>query len=417
MLLDHKHDFSDFAGWSYLNCAFHGPLPRVARRALEAVAELRENPEWMRNEYHFTLPDAYRRAVADLIHCDPSEVAITDSTTHGMMLLVRGLDWQAGDQIVIPAHEFPANKLPWLALEASGVEVRQVDLGGDGADSLELLAAAITDRTRLVSLAWVTFLNGRRLDLEPISRLCRDRGLLFAVDASQGIGGLPFDLRRTPADLVACSGYKWLLGPYGLGFAFVAPELADRLRPSNVNWFSAEGAEDFNRLADLPYSFRPGAHRFDLNETANFFNLAPGIASLRYLQAIGPAAIERHCRALNERLIAGLPTGFRPLGTEDPAARSNILCIAGEDAAATAAGFRRLRAHRVHISSRESSIRVSPHVYNDATDIDRFLEALRAPESSADPTPESARPSIEDRLHELLGLGARPNGVSAPDDN
>ncbi len=416
-MLDHKGDFSDFDGWAYINCAFHGPLPRTARAALDLARELREHPESMRNDVHFTLPNAYRRAVSELVHCDPVDVAVTDSTTHGVMQLVHGFDWNPGDEVVLPRHEFPANKLPWLELERHGVSVRQVDVGLDGSVALERLDAAITSRTRIVSLAWVSYLSGRRIDLDAVSELCRTRGVLFAVDGSQGVGGLPLDLGSTRVDLLACSGYKWLLGPYGLGFTYFDRELAERLRPNNANWFSAEGAEDFNQLAELPPRYRPGAHRFDINETANPFNLAPAIASLRYLREIGSDAIERHCREFNEHVLRGLPERFRPLLSEgNDRRRSNILCITADDPQVTAAAFERLRAQRVHVSSRESSIRLSPHVYNDASDAERFLAAI-SDDGPPAPTAAPASSGLHERLVRRLGLEPLDPSGHHHDDN
>ncbi len=408
---DRAREFAGFGGWAYLNCAYHGPMPRVAEEALAAAVALRRNPAYLSDHYHFSFPDAYRRAIAGLIGCRPEEVALTDSTTRGMMLLAGGLDWRAGDEVVVPRGEFPANRLPWLWLERRGVTVRGVDLGA-GAGAAGRIEAALTARTRLVSVSWVGYADGRRLDLAPISALCRSRGVLFAVDGSQGIGGLPFDLAATPCDLVACSGYKWLLGPYGLGFAYVAPALAARLEPAEVNWFGMEGAENFNALAELPLAPRPGARRFDANEPANFFNVAAGTAAARWLAAIGPAAVAAHCRALHARLIAGLPAAFTPLGGFAPGApagtlRSNILCLSGPDRETTARAFRLLRQRRVAVSSRESFLRVSPHVYNTEGDIDRLLEALADAAAGRDvdadpPPPDPADPAK--RLAELLGL-------------
>ncbi|HXV92436.1 MAG TPA: hypothetical protein VD813_03985, partial [Pseudonocardia sp.] len=209
--------------------------------------------------------------------------------------------------------------------------------------------------------------------------------------------------------------------PYGLGFAYVAPALAARLEPAEVNWMSVEGAENFNALAELPLRPRPGARRFDANEPANFFNVAAGTAAARWLAAIGPAAVEAHCRALHARLVAGLPGGFTPLGGFAPDApagtlRSNILCLAGPDRETTARAFRLLRRRRVAVSSRESFLRVSPHLYNTPADIDRLLEALAAAAAGLDagdgpPPPEPADPAR--RLAELLALGVDPR-VAVP---
>jgi selenocysteine lyase/cysteine desulfurase len=397
-------DFFDFDGWTYLNCAYHGPMPRVAKEALDVAVALRANPGLMRNEYHFAFPDAYRRAVGALVGADPSTISLTDSATAGAMVVANGLDWRAGDEVVIPRGEFPSNRLPFQQLAARGVTVREVDLG-DGPTPEEALVDALSRKTRVLAASWVGFSDGRRLDLAALGRACRDRGVLFVVDGSQGIGGLPFDLGRTPCDVLISAGYKWLLGPYGLGFVRVEPELAARLEIRNANWFASRGAEDFNRLADLPFDPVAGGRRFDMNEPASFFNVAAGIASARYVASVTPGAVEAHCRTLNDRIAAGLPPGFAALGLDAPL-RSNILCFTGPDETATARALERLRARRIAVSARENAIRVSPHVYNTVADVDTLLACVEdaAAAGPDGPFPGPDGPGLHRAVRLLLGL-------------
>jgi selenocysteine lyase/cysteine desulfurase len=394
-------DFAGFDDWTFLNCAYHGPMPRVAEAALAAAVELRRNPSLIRNEYHFTFPDAYRRAIAALVNADPDTVSLVDSATAGTMILVSGLDWRDGDEVVIPRGEFPSNRLPWQHLGRRGVTLREIDLG-TGPDCEARLADVLSARTRVLQVSWVSFTDGRRLDPAPLAAACRDRDVLFVVDGSQGVGGLPFDMAAAGCDVLLGAGYKWLLGPYGLGYVVIRPELAERLDVANVNWFATRQSEDFNRLADLPLAPRPGAMRFDMNEPANFFNVAAGTAAARYIAEVTPAAVEAHARALLDRLIAGLPAGWTPLAADPP--RSNILCVRGPDEKATDRALAHLRARRVALSAREGAIRVSPHVYNTASDIDRLLEALAESASARHDESAIARDDVHARLTSMLGL-------------
>ncbi|MDH3743755.1 MAG: aminotransferase class V-fold PLP-dependent enzyme [Acidobacteriota bacterium] len=374
--VDLKKDFVDFADSVYLNCATQGPLPRVAVAAGRQALDLEARPEQITDEMYFSVPDGYRAAVAALVQADSRDVAVTDSTTHGMMLLVNGLDWRSGDEVLLPVGEFPANRFPWLSLEKRGVVVREIDLAGGELGAVETLAAAITERTRVVSLAWVSYRTGERLDVDAIGELCRDRRVLYAIDASQGVGGLEFDLRRTPCDLLACSGYKWMLGPYGLGFAWISPEIGERLALGNINWFAVRGARDFSRLSECRFEFEPGARRFDINETASFAKLGAGTASARYLAGIGVDRAEAHTKALLDRVLAGLPPRFRALLQPDSSPRSNLLFLTADSEEMVGAAYRRLGERGVSVGWREGAIRVSPFVYNDQEDIDRLLEGL-----------------------------------------
>jgi selenocysteine lyase/cysteine desulfurase len=374
MLTDRRADFHDLGG-IYLNCATQGPMPRVATAAVEAALDLKRAPSRIRDEDYFLYPDRYRQAVAGLLGARPEEVAVTDSTTAGLMLLVNGLDWADGDEVVIPEGTFPANRFPWHSLARRGVRVVAVPERPDGRE-VERYRAALSPRTRVVSVGWVSYSRGLRYDLLGLGELCRERGILFVVDASQGLGGLDFDLGRTPCDLLACSGYKWLLGPYGLGFAWLTPELSERLVPGNVNWMAVRGAEDFNRLADCDLELVPGARRFDRNETASFLDTAGATAAALYLAEVTPRAVEAHVRTLLDRLVAGLPKGFRVVSALEPERRSNLLSIAAATPEATRAAFDRLNEAGVRAGLRERAIRFSPHVYNTEEEIDRVLERL-----------------------------------------
>jgi selenocysteine lyase/cysteine desulfurase len=369
--MHYSDDFHDFGGATYLNCAFHGAMPRVASEAVERALELKKTPHLIRDEDHFTYPDAYREAMAEMIGAAKDDVAVTNSATQGTMILVGGLDWREGDEVIVPSGEFPSNLFPWRSLADRGVVVKEVDLS-EGALALERIEAAMTPRTRVVSVSWVHYSSGVRLDLVPIGTLCHDNDVLFAIDGSQGIGAIPFDIRTTPVDLIACAGYKWLLAPYGVGFAWVAPGLSEHLAVTNVNWFTLEGSRNFANLSECELTYQPGARRFDVNEPGNFFNMAGAAASAHYLLQVGPENAHVHSQSLLARVVENLPSSMRSLADPDPRYRSNILCLAGSDDAT----FDRLRAADIYLSRREGSLRVSPHLYNTEADINRLLDAL-----------------------------------------
>lgn len=379
MPTDRRHDFYSTDGITYLNCAYQGPMPRLAIEATRAALRLKMTPHLIGDRDYFSYPDALRDAVARLLAVPAATIAVTDSTTSGIMLVVNGLDWRPGDRVLIPAGSFPANRFPWHWLARQGVEVVEVE-GDPGQESkqteVERFAAAMTPRTRVVSVEWVSYSSGRRRDLAALGALCREHGALFVVDGTQGVGGLRLDLAATPCDLLACSAYKWMLAPYGVGFACLTPELADRLVPHNVNWFRVEGAEDFSRLSACALTLVPGARRFDKNAPASFFDVAGATASTEYLTEVTPAAIEEHVRGLLDRLVAGLPAGFSAVGSLAAGDRSNILCIAAASPQATREAYGCLRAAGVVVSLREAAVRISPGIYNTVDDVDRVLALL-----------------------------------------
>lgn len=358
----------------YLNGATQGPLPRVAIAAIEQAVALKRDPSRIDDAIYFELPDRVRKAGAALFGCRPQDLAVCTGASAGVGLLAGGLDWRHGDRVIVPAGEFPSNYLPWKALRARGVVVDVLPtVGGVRPDDV---AAALQPTTRVVAVAHVNFATGFRADVEAIGWLCREHGAAFLIDASQSAGAVPLDAPRCHATVVTAAGYKWMLSPYGTGLFYVDPDWIERLPVPAVNWTSVVGARDFNNLTTLELDFRPGAVRWDAPETASFLNLMPMAAALELLGEIGIEAAFEHAVGLIDRLVAGLPPGYRADSSLRPAGRSTIFRIVGDDPERTGSAYRRCVAAGIALGMREDGIRVSPGVWNDGADIDRLLEEL-----------------------------------------
>jgi selenocysteine lyase/cysteine desulfurase len=367
-----KGDFADFGLWTFLDCAAQGPLPNVAAEAARAAVRQKQLPFLIEDEDYFALPEAVRVLAARLMGCDAEDVAVTHSCTAGLALVAEGLDWRAGDEVLIPETEFPANVYPWLHLRDRGVQVRFVPPGDD-------LAAALRPRTRVVACGHVHYVTGARRALAPLAAACHAAGALLVVDATQSIGAVPLDVRADGPDLVAAAAYKWMLGPYGTGVAYVAPALRERLRVRGAGWMNFAGAHAFNELGRYDLTWRPGARRFDAYEPACFLNLYALRASLEYVLALpgGPAAVLAHARALFARLAGGLdPARYRMDGALDAERGSTLVAVEPLDPARVPPLAAALRTAKVRVSVRANRLRVSPHLYNDDRDVDRLLDVL-----------------------------------------
>ncbi len=369
-----KADF-ELADTVYLNGANHGPFPRVASEAVEEALAWKRDPSSIDDSIYFSLPDRVRQAAAPFFGCRPEELAVATGASTGVALMAEGIDWRPGDHVVVPAGEFPANYLPWMALRRRGVDVSVVPV--DGGLTASGVEAAMRDRTRVVAVGYVNFANGFRADIEAIGALCERRGVAFLVDVSQAVCAVPLDVRRARAAVVTAAGYKWMLSPYGTGVLYVAPEWIDKLPVPTVNWTTVAGADDFNNLTGLEVDFRPGAARWDAPETASFLNCMPMAASLEFLGRIGIGRIYEHATGLIDRLVAGLPDGFRPESALDPQHRSTIFRLVGDDGQRTREAYGRCLEAGISVSMREGGIRVSPGIWNDAADVDLLLEQLR----------------------------------------
>ncbi len=196
---------------------------------------------------------------AELLSADPAEVALVRNTTEGINLVAEGFPWREGDNLVTPADEFPSNQYPWMNLASRGVETRPV-VCDDARVSLDALAAACDQRTRLIAVSWVGYASGWRSDVAALAELAHQRGALLFLDAIQGLGVFPLDVRRCGVDFLAADGHKWLLGPEGAGLFYVRREHLDMLRPLGVGWHSVVHSGDYSRIE---LNLRPSASRYE----------------------------------------------------------------------------------------------------------------------------------------------------------
>jgi selenocysteine lyase/cysteine desulfurase len=370
------HEFSDFSPTVYLDCAYQGPCPRVSAERLRQAIELKSNPDRQDKSDYFDLPARVRTRIARLVGADRSEIAITTSATQGIGIVAAGLGFGAGDEVVVASSNFPSNLFSWLHLRRKGVNVKIVH-PVSGEVTPERVAAAITERTRVLALDWVDYSSGYRIDLTAFGKLIHDRGGIFVVDGTQGVGAMELDLDALPVDVLACAAYKWLLGPYGTGFAYVQRDLLDKLDVAVINWCSVEGAENFDSLPQDRFTLLRDARVFDSGETGSFINLSGLAASLEYVEGVTTMTVYEHCRALLERLTQGLlAQGYTPSAAALPGHESTILGFQASTPEATLALHARLREHHIGVSLRQGMIRVSPYLYNDEADIDRLLQIV-----------------------------------------
>lgn len=357
--------------WAYFDHAAVAPLPRRSGDAIRAWAEEQEQNgvvNWPRWEARL---EGLRRDIAGLIHAHSDEIAFVGSTTQGIGLVAEGFPWREGDNVVTAEEEYPSNLYPWMNLESRGVAVRTVP-SRDGRVWVEDLAAAMDARTRVLTISHVEFASGFRNDLDALGNLCRERGVAFFVDAIQGLGPLAIDVGRTPIDFLCADGHKWLLGPEGAGLLYVRREWIERLRPLGVGWHSVTSSYN---ASTIDFTLKPNAQRWE----SGSFNM-PGLqalaASLRLLHEIGPEVVSRRIldRAEAVREVART-AGWTVYGSTRREDWSGIVPLvkSGVDPDAFA---RSARGRGVALACRRGRVRVSPHIYNNADDLDRLREVL-----------------------------------------
>ena len=366
-----RAEFPVTGRWSFLDHAAVAPLSARARQAMiEWVDVLAEHAHLQESRWLKRI-EAIRGLAGQLIHADPLDIAFIKNTSEGIGIVAEGLPWQPGDNVVTAAEEYPANIYPWLNLARRGVELRRVESRA-GRLWLDDIRAAIDGRTRLLSLSFVEFASGFRNDLDALAGLCREKDILFFVDAIQGLGVLPLDVRRTPVDFLAADGHKWLLGPEGAGLFYVRRERVEPLYPVGIGWNSVVGARNFSVI---DFTLKPHAGRWE-SGSLNVAGITALGASLGLLLDLGIDAIAARVLELTDYLCAQAQrAGFEVYSSRRSEDRSGIvsLIVPGADVRQR---VRHCRDRGIVINQRAGRVRVSPHCYNSTEEIDRLIAAL-----------------------------------------
>lgn len=350
-------------------------LPAPVADAVCAYTRLcAENPQ----EFGDVLRDVKlaRRAGARFIGAEADEIALLGPTSLGLSLFANGLPWREGDEVVCYHGDYPANVYPWLELRRRGVIVRLLEPAQPGEITPELVAAALTPRTRLVALASAHFITGYRIDVDAIGQLLHERGILFSLDAIQTLGAFP--TRVTHVDFLSADAHKWLLGPLAIGIVFVKREHFERLRPTLLGAWNVVSP---NFQAQDEIEFVPSAQRYE----PGVLNIA-GVYGLRaaidLIDSHGIGTVAARLLELKAHLLAQIePLGFSVFGPREGATATSITTFR-HHTASSAALFAALEKAGIVASLRHDRegrdyVRFSPHFYNTEAELDHAVEVLR----------------------------------------
>ena len=375
-----RHLFSLPETQHYLNCAYMSPLLKSVQEVGAAAIRLKASPADITGADFFDPVETLRERFATLINTSASRIACIPAASYGVAVAVHNTSLGAGQNVVIPAEEFPSNVYGWMAAcDRSGAELRLVDRP-DGPPSASAWSTrvleAIDRNTAAVTLTDIHWTDGTPFDVDAIGRRAREVGALFVIDGTQSVGALPFDFDRLQPDLLVCAGYKWLLGPYQYGVIAVGDRLLDG-EPFEHNWINRKDSENFSNLSDYRREYGVGARRFDTGERSNFILVAMLNEGLKQILNWGVTSIRDHCTELSGELEAALADSpYMMAPAKDRS--SHLFGIRVPDAERLPALLEDLRRREVHVSQRGTSLRVSPHVYNTPDDVGALVEALRA---------------------------------------
>ena len=377
--------FSIPPGHCYLNSAYMGPLARPVQQAgVDALAR-RAAPFLITAADFFEPAERTRALCARLVNADPERTAFVTTAAAGTAIVAKNLQPRAGQNVVLLADLFPSNVYPWRNWRASGVEMRSVAApdapwssatpgGSRAARWNAALLAAIDANTALVAVEPAHWTDGTLFDLERIGRRCREVGAAFVVDGTQTVGAMPFDVPSIQPDALIVHSYKSMLCNYGLGFAVFSDRFGAG-SPLEESWLMRAGSANFARLVDYEDAYAPGVRRFDTSLRAN-----PGLISM--LEAACSLLLEWQPQRVRDYLLGierSAVQRLRALGfdvADEPERCANVFGIKLPPGLNAEACRAHLAQQQIHVSVRGSAVRVAPHVYNDAADLERLVDAL-----------------------------------------
>jgi selenocysteine lyase/cysteine desulfurase len=360
---------------AYFNAASLSPVLRSVREAGESALRRRARPWAIGEADWFADVERLRALAGRLVGGDADGIALVPATSYGFAVAAANLPLEARQQVLVLAEEYPSGVYTWRrAAERTGAGIRTVTRAA-GQTWTEAVLAAIDERVGIVSVPNVHWTDGGLVDLEQVAARTRAAGARLVVDASQSLGVMPLDVAALRPDFVVSVGYKWLLGPFGRGYLWVAEEHRAG-RPLEENWILRAGSDDFARLVDYRDEYLPGARRYDQG-ARTLFELTPmAVAALEQVLAWGPpriaatlaavtAAIANRLAAAGVDITATEPRGPHLLGLRVPAGATDRVAAALKDA-------------NCFVARRGDAIRVSPHLHVNQADVDRLVTILVA---------------------------------------
>jgi selenocysteine lyase/cysteine desulfurase len=378
---------------TFLDAACVSLAPRAAIEAMHAFLDMALYCPGRSSTAHHIAMDEMRAGArpqaARLINAQEDEIALVESTTHGLSIAANALPLERGDRVVLCDLEFLQLAVPWCQKQKEvGIEIDLVP-NRSGVIRIEDIAERFTAKTKVVAISSVQWSNGFRCDLKALSALCRDRAVWLVVDAIQHLGAMPMDVQETPVDILACGGHKWLNAPFGAGFLYIRRDVRSRLKPPLAGYLSLETPAGgwghyFQTPSTTPvrdYRFVDEARRFEVGGTANYPGAIGLAASLKLINDLGPARIAEHIYQMTDHLIAGLHTlGVDVITPVEREHRSGIVTFSIGSAEDNLALMERLLDHQVFVSVRYTShvggVRGSCHFFNSIEDLDRLLNLI-----------------------------------------
>ena len=373
----YKHLFEIDNDITYLNCAMMSPLLKSVKEAGIKALEKRAKPWKLTERDWFDDAEILRGKAAKIFQTSENNIALIPSVSYGLATAAKNIfmaspKLKAGKSIIVVEDQFPSNFYVWDNLSKQQ-DLKLITIKKENDKILtDSILENINSKTGIVAVPNCHWIDGSLIDLEKISEAVKSVGAYLALDLSQSLGVLPVNINKIDPDFAVAVGYKWMLGPYSLGYMYVSPKRQDSGEPLEYNWSTRKGSDDFSKLTGYVSEYQTGARKFDMGESAQFNILQMSIAALDQILQWGVENIQASIKILTDKISENLSNNYEkpltphaghlmavPIGTRD----KELL-------------KKRFKEKKIFVSFRGTSIRIAPHLYNDASDIDRLLECL-----------------------------------------
>ncbi|MDP2856791.1 MAG: aminotransferase class V-fold PLP-dependent enzyme [Bacillota bacterium] len=370
-----RREFPAAMALTYADVSARNPMSDRVRAAVEAYLDDRQRG--LDNKHlWFEKVEKVRGKLASLLGARPDDITFTKNTSHGITSVITALPWEAGDNVlIVPDFEHPNNVYAWLPLRRNGVRVKALALGGPVV-TLDQLKSASDERTKAIGIASVSFATGGRADLDGIANFCRDRGIFLMVDGVQSVGVLALDVNKTPINAISAATSKSLLGLYGLGILYCRD--ANKLEPRQLSRFGVDLGDEHEYVqGNVDYRLAAGARRFDMGNY-NYLAVHALDAALDHILEIGVEKVEAHVLKLSGALTRGLTDmGFELVSSSDAGELSHVVvCAPPPGGASVPEVSKLLNENGVRHTIRRFGLRMSFHLYNNESDVERILSVL-----------------------------------------
>lgn len=366
----------------YLNAAYMGPLSHGTKKQGEYGIYTKVNPIRITAKEFFSYNDNIRQLAANILNTDAYNIAIIPSVSYGMATIARNISFKPGQNIVLVQDEMPSNVYIWQEIaKQHQMQLRIVapttsDLSQIAENWNQKIFQAIDDQTALVAIGNVHWITGAKFDLSEIRARTLAVGALLIVDGTQSIGVLPLDILKLKPDAVVVAAYKWLLGPYSMGFMYLSDQFLNGT-PLEYHWLNRNNSQNFESLTDYQDKYQPGAMRFDVGESSNFI-LAPMLENaLKEINDWGVKDISKHCEQFTMYIESELTSlGLSVIPSNQRG--SHFLGIFFDSTEQAKQIQKKLAENNVFTSVRRNIVRVTPHVYNPLEQAAIFLKQLKS---------------------------------------